>query len=305
VGQVSLDVRIDGHRLADATETRPIRLDPRTRAVITVDVQNSRTQPVDVRVIRLEGRVVGLTFFAFDTSVGMVVPAGGEASRRFALDLTGLDGQAIGLIGGSVKLLDQGRHVVASVPVVVDVSGSLLSVYGLFGLAVAFLTILSFLGALVGMARHRLPANRWRRALRFLTPGLGLGLVINFTLSATRVFVPRFGRWVSIVLLSAGVLFILGYLTPSPDGDEDEEGEKLLAMVGTPVTPAVGAGSSTAVEPPDDRLALAVASRPARPDETPPADPEPSEVPRREASAPVEQAQTTLLPKDDGAVPIP
>jgi hypothetical protein len=48
-------------------------------------------------------------------------------------------------------------------------------------------------------------------------------------------------------------------------------------MVGTPATAAVGAGPSTAVEPPTARFAL----------------------------APVEEAQTTSTPVDDQAVPIP
>jgi len=189
--------------------------------------------------------------FGLDALVGLIPGFGDTATSLVSFYILV---SAVRYRVPKVTLLRMGLNIaidylVGSVPLVVDVSGSLLSVYGLFGLAVAFLTILSFLGALVGMARHRLPANRWRRALRFLTPGLGLGLVINFTLSATRVFVPRFGRWVSIVLVSAAVLFILGYLTPAPDSDEDEEGEKLLAMVGTPATEAVGAGPSTAVEP--------------------------------------------------------
>ncbi|MGH9164269.1 MAG: hypothetical protein ACRDZW_02000, partial [Acidimicrobiales bacterium] len=227
-----LDARIDGRPVATATETRPLRLDPARPAVLSVTATNRGATPVEVHIVRLEGRVIGLAFFSFDTAVGLTVPPGGRGSRRFTLDLGGLDGQAIGLIGGSVKLLDGQRRGVATAPVVVDVQGSLWSVYGLFGLTVAFLTVLSFLGALVGLARHRLPPNRWRRALRFLTPGVGLGLVINFTLSATRVFVPRVGRWVSIVFVSSVALFLIGYLSPSPEPDDGEDEDGLLAVLG-------------------------------------------------------------------------
>jgi hypothetical protein len=134
---------------------------------------------------------------------------------------------------------------------VTDVRGSLRSVYGLFGLGVAFLTALSFLGALVGLARHRLPQNRWRRGLRFLTPGLGLGLVINFTLSATRVFVPEIGRWLAITFTCAVLFFVLGYLTPTPDLVEDDLEEApptqmieeitVVAVSGRPGRPALPA----------------------------------------------------------------
>ena len=144
-----------------------------------------------------------------------------------------------------MKLLDRERRVVGEQGGVLDVRGSLRSVYGIFGVSVAFLTVLSFLGALIGLARHRLPPNRWRRGLRFLTPGLGLGLLLNFTLSATRVFVPSPGRWLTIVVVAAAVCFGLGYVTPAPDaGDDDDDADELEAadeLVALPA-PAVAPG---------------------------------------------------------------
>jgi peptidoglycan/LPS O-acetylase OafA/YrhL len=97
-------------------------------------------------------------------------------------------------------------------------------VYGMFGLAVIVLTVLSLGGALLALARHQLPENRWRRGLRFLTPGLGVGLFAVFTLSAMRVLVPRPGVWIPILLVTGGGAFLAGYLTPSPD-DEEENGD--------------------------------------------------------------------------------
>ncbi|MFN2504420.1 MAG: hypothetical protein ABR540_09345 [Acidimicrobiales bacterium] len=242
-GDARLSATIDGASVGAATEARPIRLSPRREATLAVEVTNNTSRALDIRIVRLEGKVVGLTFFAYDTAVGLKVGPGETGSRRFLLDLGGLEGQATGLIPGAVKVLDADRRVVAEQGGVVDVRGSLLSVYGIFGLGVAFLTLLSFLGALVGLARHRLPPNRWRRALRFLTPGLGLGLLLNFTLSATRVFVPTPGRWLTVMVVSAGVLFGLGYLTPAPDTGEDEE-DGLVAMQAPPVEPALPAGPS-------------------------------------------------------------
>src|SRR5205085_12116046 len=152
---VAIDARVDDVRVGKSTETRPIRLAPKKSAMLVVEVTNNSAKPVDVRIVRLEGKVVGLTFFAYDTAVAMTVAPGAKGSRRFPLDLGGLDGQATGLIPGSVKLLDADRHVIAEETGVVDVRGSLLSVYGLFGVGVAILTIVSFLGALIGLARHR------------------------------------------------------------------------------------------------------------------------------------------------------
>jgi len=220
-------------------------------------VTNTTSKAIDVRKVRLDGKVVGLTFFAYDTAVGLKVAPGETGSRRFLLDLAGLDGQATGLIPGAVKLLDADRHVVARQDGVVDVQGSLLSIYGIFGLSVAFLTVLTFVGALVGLIRHRLPPNRWRRALRFLTPGLGLGLLINFTLSATGVFVPTPQRWLTIVTVAAAVLFGLGYLTPAPDTGDDEGDDELVALPPGPHEPELAAPPvRPGLRPPDDVAAL-------------------------------------------------
>ena len=110
---------------------------------------------------------------------------------------------------------------------VTDVHGSLVSVYGLFGLALLVLTILAFADVLLAIARHRMSPNRWRRGLRFLTPGIGLGLVLVFTLSALAVWVPSPGTWLVTVVVSAAVFFVLGYLSPTPRATEEEDDEDL------------------------------------------------------------------------------
>lgn len=220
---VTMVATIDGRPASEATERRPIRLNPKRPATIDLRVTNAGSAAVEVATVRLQGQVMALTFFAYDTSVGMTVRPGATETRTFVIDLVGLGGQATGLIQGSVALLDPERHALTSEPMVVDVRGSMRSVYGIFGLVLASLTVLGLAGALVALATHQLPDNRWRRGLRFLTPGLGFGLVVVFTLSALRVFVPRPGRWAPILLVSGAVLFALGYLTPSPDDDDDHD----------------------------------------------------------------------------------
>ena len=224
----ALEVRagVDGKPAAGSSDSHPVRLDPTKPVRLDLQVTNGGPRPLEVRTVRVEGRVAGLAFFAYDTSVRIRSDPGTTERRGYLLDMAGLDGQATGLIPTSISVLDADRNVLASQRFVADVRGSLRSVYGLFGLAVAGLTALSFTAVLLALARQRLPPNRWRRAVRFLTPGLGLGLLTVFTLSATRVFAPRPARWVSIVTLSALVLFVLGYLTPSVEdheGDEDVE----------------------------------------------------------------------------------
>ncbi|MGH9224180.1 MAG: hypothetical protein ACRD2W_10465 [Acidimicrobiales bacterium] len=220
---VTVQATIDGRPARDASERDPIKLRPKEVASVEVEVTNAGSQAIDVRMVRLEGEVLALTFFAYDTSVFFSVAPGETTSRSFSLDLVGLGGQATGLIRGSVSILDGERRALASDGVVMDVRGSLWSVYGLFGLAIAVLTAVSLAGALIALARHDLPANRWRRGLRFLTPGLGIGLLVVFTLSALRVLLVRPGVWIPILLACGGGLFVVGYLTPAPDDDEDDE----------------------------------------------------------------------------------
>lgn len=220
---VTLEAAIDDRPVAQSGERDPIRLRPTELATLDLRVTNTGSRAVEVRTVRLDGHVMGLTFFAYDTSVAFTVAPGTTETRTFSIDLVGLGGQATGLIRGSVAILDGERDTVAQQRMVIDVRGSLRSVYGLFGLAVTLLTVLSLGAALIALARHELPLNRWRRGLRFLTPGLGVGLIAVFTLSAFRVLVPRPGVWVPILLVAGGGGFLVGYLTPSPDEDDDTE----------------------------------------------------------------------------------
>lgn len=91
--------------------------------------------------------------------------------------------------------------------------------YGVFGVATAVLTAASLTGAFLALARHRLPANRWRRAQRFLPGGIGLGLTFVFIFSVLRLLAPEASRWVPILLLLSAALFAIGYFTPTPDPD--------------------------------------------------------------------------------------
>ena len=125
-------------------------------------------------------------------------------------------------MGGAVTVFDDHGHQVARQALVTDVRGSLVSVYGLFGLALLVLTVLALVDTAVAVARHGLPANRWRRGTRALTPGLGIGLVLVFTLSAAHVAVPTGPRWIEAAVGFAVLFFVLGYLTPTPDDARDD-----------------------------------------------------------------------------------
>jgi hypothetical protein len=105
-------------------------------------------------------------------------------------------------------------------------------------MAIGALTLVLLAGVLWRLATGRLSPNRWRRALAFAAPGLGLGFLVTFTLSALRIALPEAGLWAPLVLGGGIIGFIAGYLSPTP-GDEDEVAEE----------PAAEAGADDAGEP--------------------------------------------------------
>lgn len=198
-------------------------LDPaETNLKVSVTVRNDTDTVQRVKIVRLSGTALAMTFFAYDTTVPFDVPAKQTVTRGFPLDLSDLGSQAIGLLPTKVEVLTPERDVLAEVEVTGDVRGSLWSVYGVFGLAVLVLTILSWLGALIALARRRLPANRWQRAMRFLPAGIGTGLVAVFSLSVLRFVPPSPTAEIPFIVGAAGAALLLGYLTPHP-GDASSD----------------------------------------------------------------------------------
>ena len=219
-GSVALEATVDGKPVGATT----LVLDPAQTPRISVTVRNNTNTVQRIRTVRLKGTALALTFFAYDTTVPFDVPAKGTITRGFQLDLADLGSQAIGLLPTTVQVISPDRDVVAEVETTGDVRGSLWSVYGVFGLAVLVLTILSWLGAIIALARRRLPANRWQRAMRFLPAGVGTGLVAVISLSVLRFIPPSPTAEVPFIVGAAGAALILGYLTPHP-GDAPSDSD--------------------------------------------------------------------------------
>jgi hypothetical protein len=221
-GAVEVSAAIGGRDTDQSSSMNPIRLDPAERPEVALSIVNNTSEPVTVTSVEITGTVVGLTFFAFNSSVNLTVTPGETAALRYPLDLAGLAGQATGLIHGNVAVRSDDRTL-ATLPMVTDVRGSIVSVYGLFGLALVILTVLAVLDTALEIARHRMPANRWRRGMRGLTPGIGIGLILVFTLSATRVWLASPDRWLLISLAFAAIFFVIGYVSPTPESELEED----------------------------------------------------------------------------------
>ncbi|WP_135135446.1 hypothetical protein [Blastococcus sp. CT_GayMR19] len=209
----------------DRTNREAVRLEPGERAQVAVVVQNRGNEPLSIPYVRLEGSVLGLSFYVFTTRVDFEVPAGAKAERlEYEIDLLDLGDQARGLIPSRVVLLDEDGNDLAAQAFRVDVRGDLTSVYMVFGLAVGALTLLLLGAALWRLSTGRLHPNRWRRGLTMAAPGLGLGFVLTFSLSVLRIASPQGRLWAILLLVGAAVGFAAGYLSPNPDASDERYG---------------------------------------------------------------------------------
>jgi hypothetical protein len=230
---VTLNASINGTNLGHATEAAPVPVVPGQPITIAFVVHNGTSRPIAVGSVNLEGRVAGLTFFSFDTLVRFAVPPEESKSLAYGLDTTSLKGQATGLVPASLSLSAPSGQLIVSEAFVSNIKGSIISVYGLFGLGILVLTVFGFIEALLALAHGRLPLNRWRRGIRFLIPGLGVGAILVFSLSAFGKWLPSNGHWFVILAIFGAAGFVIGYLTPTPpvpgeEGDDVEDEEEEL-----------------------------------------------------------------------------
>lgn len=216
------DATINGRPVGEIDANEPLRLEPAAGARLDLTLTNSSGQEVSVRSVRLDGKVMGLTMYNFTTRIDLLLAPGAETTRTFDLDLIDLSGQATGLIPSRLQLLDDQRNVLQEESFPADIRGSVNSVYGVFGLAVLGITLVLLGGLLMAIRRTQMPQNRWRRAVRFIPSGIGLGFVLTFSLSALRQLTPSATSWTTVVLLCAVGAFALGYLLPIGVPDEQE-----------------------------------------------------------------------------------
>lgn len=243
---------VGGHSVETTDARDPVRLDPSRPLPVTVRVENLTNAPVNAHWVRLEGRVLGLSFYVYTTRVDLEVPPGGKDDRRFDIELLDLGRQANGLIPSRITLLDPKGEEVAGQDLVVDVQGSLGSVYGTFGIAVALITSVLLAGALWRLSTGRLHPNRWRRGLTMAAPGLGIAFVLTFSLSALRWASPTGELWGILLALGTAVGFAAGYFTPTPGGrdgadepaepDDDDDGVRGTDGATDPLVDLYGRG---------------------------------------------------------------
>lgn len=305
-GDVTFQAEVNGRGVEQVDANEPLRLSADRGADVRVRVRNDGSDDLRVDSVRLESRVLGLAFVTYTTRVDMVVGPGEQQERRFVIDTSDLAGQATGLLPASVSLWRSG-DLVAQDDLAVDVRGSITSLYGVFGLAVAATTVLLLVAALYRLATHQLSGNRWLRATRFAVPAAGLGLTLTFTLSALRLLMPAPSASLGFVLGGAGLGLVLGYFTPDPRvTDRSVDDVTLLAELLARRDAELQKAERSAVAPPQDRRLPAIGEqRVAGPDEQPVAELAGTESGTDDAQPPGHAGRraptTVVIPQPTGA----
>lgn len=231
--RLRIEAEIAGTRIQTPGETlvKVIGAEP-----IRIVLRTTNTGPTEQEVsgLRFEGKVMGVPVFRCDVIAPHLVPPGQTVERTLEIEPACLKDQATGLIPSSLLVFGPARDPLARFALVLDVKGSLKTIYGLTGIFIVSITLVALAALLAALVRQRLPRNRFARALRFTTVGAGIGLSLVFILAAAAVLVPNAENWIPVVAVPTVLLTVGGYLTPTPQRE---------------VVPASQAGVSEIPEP--------------------------------------------------------
>ncbi len=222
---VTWTATIDEQNVDRSRSGPAVELDPSKPVHVVVRIENRTQDTLSVPYVRIEGGVLGLTFYAYTTQVNLEVQPGGVGDSEFEVRLLGLGRQANGLIPSQITLVDADNDDIDAKDMRADIRGDADSTYTIFGLAVGGAALILLVGVLWRLMTGRLSPNRWRRGLALAAPGLGLGFLLTFTLSAFRWGTPDPELWGALLFGGAVIGFVAGYLSPTP-GETDQETDK-------------------------------------------------------------------------------
>jgi hypothetical protein len=215
------------------TRDNPIVINPKVRKQLSMTVRNDGTSVVSVQYLRLTGSLFGIRFVRYQASSNIEVAAGTTRTISVLGDFFDLDGVATGYMSASMQVIDQQRVVLASQPFVADVQGKVVSSVGLLLLESVAFSAVGIVQIVFGLARRRLPRNRFVRAVLFAV-NFGI-IVITVTIAAAMARVALFGSasWVPALLIASGIGFVLGYLSPGrlERGARDTTDDSVIDLV--------------------------------------------------------------------------
>ncbi|HEV7525796.1 MAG TPA: hypothetical protein VGP92_12575 [Acidimicrobiia bacterium] len=209
--------------LMQPTRANPVVINPKQSETLLITVRNDGSSSVAIRYLRLSGSLIGVRFVRYQASAKVDVAPGATKSIAVPGDFFDIDGVASGYISATMQVVDQNRKVLASQPFVADVQGKVASSVGLLLLQAFLFAAIGIVEIVVGLARRRLPRNRFVRALLFALTALSIVVTIVVAAAMSRVALFGASTWVPALLVATAIGFVLGYLSPGRLDRRDRE----------------------------------------------------------------------------------
>ncbi len=221
---LEIDSTIDSVAVSNANASNPLRFDPREEGLLRLTITNPTDSPVEVRRVRIEGELLGLNFLTYDARVQLTVDPGATREVEIPLDFFELERQASGYLRAFVRVYDQDGTRVASQPFALDIRGNATSMMALFSMGLFLVTVITAVLNVRDLRTNQLPEQRFARGIRFLVPGLGLGLLLSVAFSVLRIFPLPATGWVPLTVIPTIAGFAIGYfVVPEPGVGDDAE----------------------------------------------------------------------------------
>lgn len=229
--RVLLEASINGISTDDGKRTDPITLVPEDPVLVELKVENPGSEPVNVRHIRLEGQVLEMRFAHANTAVDFTVGSGETRDFEIEVDFFDLGEQVTGQLDTVLSLHDTDREQLVAEQFFSEVEGNTTSSLGVSLLMLAAFAAGSLIINLLGVARGRLPQNRWYRGIRFGFTGLTVALLVMLVLPFVGLWLPPLGVWLPVLGFGTLGAFVLGYFSPGPDDIDEDELDRELSRV--------------------------------------------------------------------------
>jgi hypothetical protein len=210
-----IDAHIGDRSLMSGTTEHPVVINPKVPTVLSMTLANEGSTPVHVRYLRLSGSILGIDFVRYQASTKADIEPGATKTVTAPSDFFDVDGVATGYVNAQMQAVDEQRSTIATQGFVSDVKGKFLSSEGLFFLQVLVFALISLVDVMYGIARRRLPRNRFIAALLFAFAAAStvITIVIGAAMARVALFEPQ--AWVPALFVATAGAFVLGYLSPS------------------------------------------------------------------------------------------
>jgi hypothetical protein len=215
--------------LLSATRANPIVINPKVKQQLSMTVRNDGTTPVAIRYLRLTGSLLNVHFVRYQATANVNVAPGANRTISVPGDFFDVDGVATGYMNATMQVVDEQRNVLVSQAFVADVQGKVASSVGLLLLEALVFAVVGISEIVIGLARRRLPWNRFMRAVFFALTGASVVVTVVVAAAMSRDALFGSSTWQPAVLIVAAIGFVLGYLSPGQidrgarDDDEDTD----------------------------------------------------------------------------------